>query len=250
MRRLLIDIGNSRIKWCFAEKKQLTPQQALSWQFDSLENIFSTTWNYIPSPDEIWVANVAGQRVAEKLTQWTQRHWQLTPFFAQTHNQCCHVINGYQQPQQLGIDRWLAMIAARQLYQGTACIVSCGTAITLDVIHSDGQHVGGLITLGLGSTRKTLLQKAHALNQLTDVNLSSTQNFLANNTHQGVAQGTLVSVLGLLEYTVKQLERNEENVMLFLTGGDATQLIPFLSIYHQHEPNLVLQGLHIVAEHA
>ncbi len=248
--KLLIDIGNTRIKWCFSEAQQLTAQQAFNWQLDFLTHLFSEAWNNINPPTEIWVSNVSGNTMANKLTQWTQKQWQLTPFFAQTHYQCCNVTNGYQKPQQLGIDRWLAVIAARYLCSDAACIADCGTAITIDALQSNGQHLGGLITLGLSTTRSTLLKKTHALTHLSDINSSNPDIFLGKETTQAIMQGTLVSVLSLLEYTVKYLERNEESVILFITGGDALQLIPLLSINYQYEPNLVLQGLHIVAEHS
>src|SRR5690606_2659551 len=73
------------------------------------------------------------------------------------------VINAYAAPERLGADRWLALIAARRIEPGAVCVVDCGTAITIDVMHADGVHLGGLIMPGLGFTRRMLVEAAHGI---------------------------------------------------------------------------------------
>ncbi|HEX2244954.1 MAG TPA: type III pantothenate kinase, partial [Gammaproteobacteria bacterium] len=107
---LLIDIGNSRIKWGRWSSGQLQPQGSINWHHDELECSFDREWNNMPIPARIIVSNVTGHAIADRLSCWTEKRWAVTPKFVSVQAQAFGVRNGYTDPKQLGIDRWLALI--------------------------------------------------------------------------------------------------------------------------------------------
>jgi type III pantothenate kinase len=163
--------------------------------------------------------------------------WRDVPIhLATTQTQAFNVTNGYSQPEKLGVDRWLALIAVRKKTNTPVCIVDCGTAITVDVLDMDGRHRGGLICAGL-----TLMKTALAFNT-ADLPLADSPHHigLAIETEAAIYNGTLFAACGLIERVMQDLP---ENTMLFLTGGDATIIAAQLTQPLTLETDLVLQGL-------
>jgi len=115
---LLVDMGNSSIKWAVFDQDSLGSQKRLSYQDDKLNNLLTQAWLMLNIPSSVWVSNVAGPQKAEILSHWVKSHWGLKPTFLKTARAECGVKNGYQNPEQLGIDRWLALIGGYQLETG------------------------------------------------------------------------------------------------------------------------------------
>ena len=107
--------------------------------------------------EQIRVANVGGAEAAQQLTRWAQAHWGLTPGYAESLPALAGVTNGYREPARLGVDRWLALLAAWQELHAGAILVSAGTALTIDVLQDNGQHGGGYIVPGLRLMRDALI---------------------------------------------------------------------------------------------
>jgi type III pantothenate kinase len=151
------------------------------------------------------------------------------------------VCNAYQQPEQLGVDRWLALVAVRRHYQIPACIVDCGTAITVDLMDVNGKHQGGLISPGLTLMRKALTEGTEALQFLETDYVFGPANF----TGAAIYSGTLSAAAGLIEHV---LTRQPGTVQLILTGGDAKLIARQLMGKPVIDTNLVLRGLAMVVE--
>lgn len=153
----------------------------------------------VPLRDQVvWLSNVAGEEIASLTSQLLQEQSCVNYRFATTQTQQCGVRNGYRKPQQLGVDRWLAMLAAFHLPQRATgqslCVVDCGTALTLDVLDATGRHLGGYIAPGLTAMREMLNQKlAHIDIKPTD---PGAVKVLADNTADGVARGCAQVLLG------------------------------------------------------
>jgi type III pantothenate kinase len=241
---LMIDIGNHCLKWAFYDAGQLGPQQRIPYHQEILYTTLTQQWSTHQKCQTVYVANVAGAQIAEILKQWVADQWQLTPVFMTTPRYACGVSNGYQWPEQLGIDRWLALVGAYHLVQDALIVVDCGTAITLDKLTKAGQHEGGLIMPGIAMMQQSLLQGTATLATLIQSSQASQcalfDQQLARNTEEGIQLGTLYAVLGLLEY-IKMTQK--EALAVILTGGDIPRLLPFLSKPYQYIPDLVLRGL-------
>jgi type III pantothenate kinase len=246
---LLVDMGNSSIKWAILDQDRLGPQKRLLYT-DNLDNMLTQACLSFDVPlSGVWVSNVAGPQKAEILTHWIKSHWKLGPTFIKTSRSFCGINNGYKNPEELGVDRWLALIGARQLEKGMLCVVDCGTAVTLDVLSANDYHQGGLIIPGVTTMHNALFRNTYALGPLKKtLNENSEKSFLAHDTFMGITFGTLYAIIGSIEHVINSLEKQGNKVQLILTGGSASALESLLVIPYRLVPNLVLQGIKAVVK--
>lgn len=238
--KLLVDIGNSRIKWATLDGKRISDGASFERGKTGIKAGLNKAWKALDDVTEVYVANVAGERIAAQLQEWTEKHWQLTPVFVASESKRHGVINGYAQAERLGVDRWLSLIAARHHARDALCIIDCGTAITVDVLDKHGRHQGGMILPGLTLMRSALFAGTDALEDETD-----TQQFdtLATNTYSAIQAGTLYTVTAAIERIIGDLGQADTQMRFILTGGDAQTLQPLLPDAAELVPDLVLRGL-------
>ncbi|WP_292363530.1 type III pantothenate kinase [Methylophaga sp. UBA1464] len=238
---LLVDIGNSQVKWTTIKSKVLADSESFARPKTGIKAALNKAWKSLDGITAIFVSNVAGEKMAAQLSEWVEKQWQLTPVFIRSEKRRFGVTNAYDQAETLGIDRWLAIIAGRQHAKEVTCIIDCGTAITVDIVTEKGQHQGGLILPGLSLMKQMLTDNTDALNNATQ---ESEFKLLATNTHSAFQAGTLYMVTATLENLINDLQQNFKNEIRFLiTGGDADELIRLLPQLLIHEPDLVLKGL-------
>ncbi len=236
--KLLIDIGNSRLKWACLEGTDLHHHGSCT--HGDVVNIVAI-WGELPTPDGVYCASVASEELLQQLTEQVQQLWTLQLQCLQTNPQCAGVVNGYHQPEQLGVDRWAALIAAHQLAQTPLCVVDCGSAITIDVMDGSGQHLGGYIIPGL-HMQMTALQAATANIRLNGEVVND--DVWGQDTVSCMHLGTLDAVVGLIERSRRRLQDSHgDEVTVFITGGDAPAVIPHLDFSLRHEAHLVLEGM-------
>ncbi len=239
--KLLIDIGNSRIKWTTLDSGRFTESHSFDRKKTGIKTSFTNEWKELADIDAIFVSNVGGDKVAEHLTDWSEKKWQLTPKFITSEQKRFGVTNAYQQADKLGVDRWLALIAARQHARQATCIIDCGTAITIDVVTKYGAHQGGMILPGITLMREALTSNT---SNITDVLEESEFKTLAVNTQSAILSGTLYMVTASLERIVDDLNEQFNNRIRFIiTGGDAVLVMPLLPSFIAHYPDIVLKGL-------
>jgi type III pantothenate kinase len=245
--KLLIDLGNSRLKWATAESNRLTIGEPFESRSPILAAKLDQYWRGIPEPQAILVAHVGSTASGSILRRWLAKRWPVPVHFVHSQRTAEGVVNGYADPVRLGVDRWLALVAARQLHPGPLCVVSAGTAITVDLLDRHGYHHGGLIAPGLGAMRSRL-GALEALGAVTE----RYEGFFGRDTDAAVSSGVLHAATGLVESALRQARvlLQGEEPKLFLTGGDAGKLSAHLDTPYRLVPHLVLQGLHLVAERA
>ena len=186
---------------------------------------------------------MGNQQLLETVSQLVQQLWDgIEIIIAQSQAQCAGVINAYPQPEKLGVDRWLTLLAVNQDYQQPVCIVDCGTAITVDILDAQGKHLGGVISSGLRLMKQSLQENTQQLK-------FSKQAYslgLANFTEAAIDSGTLYAAVGLIEQVMlKQTTRP----LLLLTGGDADIIAPQFTHSVTIKADLVLRGLLVIIEH-
>lgn len=239
---LLIDIGNSRVKWAWAKPGRIESGEAFNTV--NVPLAFPGAWEDAPPPSQVWVANVAGTGIAQALETWTKRHWDIAPRFVCSEAQSHGVTNGYDHPEKLGVDRWVALIGARHLYAGPVCVADCGTAITFDALDGEGRHLGGLIAPGFSLMRGSLARGTHALPLSED----SAAEPLARTTVAAIASGTRLAAVGLIERAFRDAtQRLGSQPRLLLTGGDAPLIAAALEVPNTLRPDLVLEGLWVMS---
>lgn len=248
---LLIDAGNSRLKWTIFEDEAMAPSQAVSYPPD-LHAWLDAHWQTgFTTPRRVLVSNVAGPVFAEQLTAWTRQHWELTPEFITAEARGFQITNAYSAPQRLGSDRWAALIAARRGARGAVCVINSGTALTLDVLTANGQHQGGLIIPGLALMREALTLRTHGITEqdLLPSPATVTPTLLGRDTASGVQGGTLYAQVAVIERVVHDVTQEiGASLTCIITGGGAPCVLPLLHGTYQHRPDLVLRGLAIIAQ--
>lgn len=139
---LEIDMGNTRLKWRIRDQQVMIAKGAIPIEAP-LDSLINGIGSYSSAIGEVIVASVVGDLLEQELSEWSLNWLKLKPVFLRSEAICGGVRNGYREPVMLGVDRWLAILAAYRL-AGKACVVvSCGTAVTVDLVAHDGQHLGG-----------------------------------------------------------------------------------------------------------
>jgi type III pantothenate kinase len=238
---LLIDAGNTRIKWARVEENLLMPGVPVSIRPAVLPGI-KAAWDSLEKPLGIALSNVAGERVEADITSFIKRRWSMAPFIAKAQHHGFGVMSGYQDPDRLGVDRWLALIAARERSKLPTVIVDAGSACTIDLLDSEGRHLGGYILPGLTAMGEALVKGTHQIRESKALGESSLDPGL--NTLEGMASGALIALLGAVERVFNDVEsRGFGEPSLIITGGDALKLAAFLRYPSRIAPDLVLEGL-------
>jgi type III pantothenate kinase len=241
MINLLVDIGNTRLKWALLQDGGLVTGRALVNQQITRHELVET-WNMLTPPERLAIACVSSTPLLELVLVVAVELWPVVKIVqVKSEAHAFGVHNAYQQPEKLGVDRWLALVAVRNRYQKPACIVDCGTAITIDLIDADGKHQGGMISPGLTLMRKSLAAGTAAL-QFHETNYEFGP---ANFTEAAIYSGTLSAAVGLIENV---LTKQPNAMSVILTGGDADIIARQLRVKPVVDADLVLRGLAIVLE--
>ncbi|MDG1693477.1 MAG: type III pantothenate kinase [Porticoccaceae bacterium] len=231
---LNIDAGNSRVKWRLTNNGQQIAKGV--HQTSNILKGEALDLSDIQSPSEIRIASVAGDQIVSTLHQQLLKQFSIPIRLARVSATIGELSCAYEDPQSLGIDRWLAIAAAYHLYQEPLMVVDAGSAITMDIIGPGGQHVGGYIAPGLTLMHDALWQNT---SDVRVVGSGSEELWVpGKNTQQAVNRGCLISAVSTIESLAAQFP-----VRIVMTGGDAKILMQAISLNAEHHSNLVLDGL-------
>ena len=234
---LLVDIGNTDLKWAYWESGQLRAPGGHA-HGSGLPDEITDVWLASRVPSAMLVANVAGAGLRERLTDWTRAHWGLVPAYATSQPHYLGVTNGYRDYLLLGVDRWLAIVAAYHRFRRALVVVDCGTAVTLDLVRDDGQHLGGLILPGLAMMRSALASGT----QMPLIHEDCGVGTLGSDTASCIAKGTWQALAGAIERTLRSFPAHiPANPLVVFTGGNGQAFADCLK--GLFEPHLVLEGL-------
>lgn len=236
--KLLIDAGNTRIKWALVDEGTwlrsgvLPVGQAgeLSQQFAGLQGI-----------RQVWASNVAGEEIAQHIRN-AGAGLSVQSHFIVAQEAQCGVRNGYSGPSRLGSDRWAALIAAWHLVRGTCLVVNSGTATTVDALSVKGEFIGGLILPGVELMQRSL---RGATAQLQAAQAGEYAPFPLN-TADAIYSGALQASCGAIERQYALL--GESGAPVVLSGGAVLVLRDSLNVPLRIVDNLVLQGLWLIAQ--
>ncbi|MBU2570649.1 MAG: type III pantothenate kinase [Gammaproteobacteria bacterium] len=206
---LLVDIGNSRVKWGYNDIR-LEPGVPVIHQDSDFEVRLFSIWRTLPkSPQRMAISCVASKTVLDQVKTIALDLWpSLSIIQAHSVAEAYGVRNAYEFPEKLGVDRWLCLIAARHYWSEPVCIVDCGTAITIDAMDRNGCHLGGLICPGL------ILMKQSLSNGTANLQFSAQSGLpnLARNTSDAIDNGALYAVIGLIKSVIADLNKPVKDV--------------------------------------
>lgn len=251
MKLLAIDIGNTRLKWGLYTKTAIgAPPIAQGAVFlERIEDLSEKDWVNLPEPTHMigsCVASPAAQKaVDEQLEIWPQ----IEPHWVKVKEKQCGVTNGYEHPARLGVDRWMALIGARQhlLTKGRstpAIVVMIGTAVTADALDQDGNFLGGMIMPGHGIMFNALQKGTAGLH----VPSGEVVEF-PRNTSDALTTGGTYAIVGAIERMAMNLKAHtSQEPQIILTGGAAWKVAPALTHPYVLSESLIFDGILAVAQ--
>jgi len=215
---LLIDIGNTRIKWQQRDIKNILLTDSIL-----VEEFMDIDFSSIKSVDKIIVSNVNHSIVLDKLKEILSKF--KCPIIETSTDSNEYLINDYDDSTLLGVDRWIAALGAWKLYQKRLLIINAGTAITVDLIDLDKNNKahfkGGMILPGIAISLAVLNNSTN----LIDTEIGKSQ-YPSLNTKDAVTTGIMMSIQGAVNLVCRKLP---SSLPILLTGGDANL------IYEQSE---------------
>lgn len=241
---LLIDMGNSRIKWALWESV-LKAGGSVPLAPAPFGGRLAADWEGLDTPAGIHVANVAGDAAAEMVSDCCVRRWGVQPVFMQAAGECRGLVNAYAEPAQLGVDRWLAMLAGWSQYRDNLCIAVCGTAVTVDIVTADGRHAGGYILPGAWLMQESLIDGTAGIR--TEPGAPSGER-PGRSTGECLRNGTHLAVAACLDRIMTDCRsRYAADFICLLSGGGAGAAAGLVTAPCRLEPDLVLRGLAVAA---
>lgn len=244
---LLIDIGNTRIKWARADARGLGEQAAAVHANWTEQDFIAQIVNAGPRAERVLIANVGGKRMGDLAQAALLRNWQLQPQFMQSPVAAAGIRNAYPEPAKLGVDRWLAMLGARSLEAGPVCVVSVGTAMTIDGVDASGRHLGGVIVPGPDLMVSSLLKNTSEIAQRAASGRTQDQLF-ADNTLGAIQQGAVQALAALIDRACESMRTQlGQAPALMLTGGASPRVRAAIHVAGREIPDLVLRGLLVAA---
>ncbi|HEV7915388.1 MAG TPA: type III pantothenate kinase [Albitalea sp.] len=248
-----IDVGNTRLKW--AQYASPQPGAALLAHgavfLETIDRLADTDWKALTPPSTMLGSIVAGEgvkrRVEEQLELWDI----ITPRWVVSSPHAAGVTNGYDHPNRLGTDRWVALIGARHrvLAMGgaprPALVVMVGTAVTVDALDDTGRFLGGLILPGFGLMLRALEMGTAGLKAPT----GEVRDF-PTNTSDALMSGGAHAIAGAIERMHRRLTaRAGQEPVLLMTGGAAVKLAPITDLPFETVDTLIFEGLLALQSH-
>lgn len=242
---LTIDIGNSRIKWAAWLTEKVIARGVSEYSAENAAEVIDRLFSVVERPQRVFLVSVAGEELYLVLSGWVQQRWGLAVECLKTQKKFGNIINAYDDPAKHGADRWAGIVAACSHFpDSSVCVISAGTAITIDLVEKSGQHLGGYILPSYTTMHDALLSDTANIESSSD--LQYHERGIPDNSDDAVNQGLhrLIQA-GIREFC--QLARGEmaEPVQIVLTGGFAKNILayPDMPSMH-HKPDLVMQGLY------
>jgi len=245
LKALLLDIGNSRIKWGLLDDGSIHRTGHIAHDRIQDKGLAALTSKLPRRVDTVLASNVAGTSFATRLSGVIGMHCHGNVRFARSEKEACGVTNSYRQPRRLGVDRWVAMIGA-WAEVGSAClVVDAVTAVTIDALDTNGEHLGGQIIPGVSLMAGSLAARTSDIPniQRRAAGQHSGTHMFASTTAGAVGQGALNAVTGAVERAARAARRDYGDATIILTGGDASRILKSLDDEAIHRPHLVLEGL-------
>lgn len=240
---LVVDIGNSRIKWASVTAGVLSDQGASDYQDETLAAELDAAFKLLDPPAAIAYCSVGASATGKILERWASERWGIAAIRVRVAAEGFGVRCAYAQPETLGADRWAALVASRHKHNSAAVVVDCGTAITLDAISEGGEHLGGVILPGVTLMRRALTRHTDQIPE----RYSRSREVLAKSTADGVAAGTLYAAAAAVDRLSQELGAFLPPASArILTGGAMDLLRPLMTTEFETEPYLVLYGLAVI----
>ena len=243
MNTLLVDIGNTRVKWAVLRGRKLGAGKALAHDGDpaAVAKLLAKAPRDV---SRVLVVSVAGKRMDDALRRAAQAR-DLRVEFVQSTRHAGHVTNGYKEVWRLGADRWVGAVGAHALARGQDVLFAMvGTALTIDLVEASGRHRGGAIVPGPATMVESLLSGTKGIRQRAQGLRASSRSLFAADTASALAAGSQVAAAAFIDRAVDEAAKLlKARPVLLVSGGGAADLLRHLRTPYRALPDLVLRGL-------
>ena len=245
MNFLALDVGNTRLKWALygAPRSGANPLHHGAVFLEAIDDLAETQWRGLPAPTSMLGSIVAGEGIRRRAEAQLEI-WDVEPRWVVSSASAGGVTNGYEHPNRLGVDRWVALIGARQriLARGAprpVLVVMVGTAVTVDALDTDGRFLGGLILPGFGLMLRALEMGTAGLKAPTGEAVD-----FPTNTSDALMSGGSEAIAGAVDRMYRKLEKKSGGApALFMGGGAAVKLAAITEQPVEMIDTLIFDGL-------
>ena len=244
---LVIDIGNTRIKWARFDGKRLGKGRAAvhsKWRLADYRRLFAAGRRV----GSVVASSVAGAKVDHALATAARRAG-ARAHFVRVPRRAAGVTVGYLEPWRLGVDRFVACVGAHYLFRGIAvCVVGVGTAMTIDLVDASGRHRGGVIIPAPGLMVETLFKRTHGIRRRSQGGGLGAPGLFGRSTRAAVIQGARYAAAALVDRAAEEARMLlRKKPLVVLTGGDAPSVRTLVRSPCVGVPDLVLRGLAVLS---
>jgi type III pantothenate kinase len=248
---LAIDVGNTRLKWAqYASPQPGARLLAHGAVFlETIDHLADSDWKALAAPASMLGCIVAGEGVKRRVEEQLEI-WDIPPRWVVSSAQAAGVTNGYDHPNRLGADRWVALVGARQRVRASgaprpALVVMVGTAVTVDALDASGRFLGGLILPGFGLMLRALEMGTAGLKAPT----GEVRDF-PTNTSDALMSGGAHAIAGAIERMHQRLQSHAGQMpLLLMSGGAAVKLAPITDLPFELVDTLIFDGLLALQAH-
>ncbi len=265
--KLLIDIGNRRVKWATSDQinasvsaptpsdlDKIISDQIINTHSSERVKQLSMQFKKLPAPESVWVSCVSTESIKTDIVKICKVIWKLSPIYIRAEANAMGVENCCENPATVGVDRWAANIAARHIAGPRPLVViDAGTAVTIDYVDSSGGFLGGVIFPGVATMIESLNSATGQIQEMTHTYSTKQRpkpiHYVNTNTRSAVENGVMLAVVaGIDQAIAHHLATKDGELKVIITGGDA-ECIASLSIHDmKYESSLVLIGLRLLSE--
>lgn len=253
--RLVLDIGNSRLKWLRHDVANgtglvqpgisITHNKKLKNALMCIQSELATTGG---SKDvkQISIGSVTADR--KDISIMCKDLWGVAPTFVYATSEACGVKNSYTEPKKLGVDRWAAMVEAYSQAQSAVCVFDLGSAFTIDAVCTKGQHLGGYILPGLSMMRSAVTRGTSEV-IVDQGHFDQAKPLWGRSTTAAVNNGIIYTAVTLIQNAIKSFRFElKMPVEAFITGGDSVKVLPFVDDLVRYDEYLVIKGVSRLSE--
>jgi type III pantothenate kinase len=250
---LLVDIGNTRVKWARLVDGRIGRQHAAAnggWDAGPYaRRVIGRGW--ARGEGRIVVSSVAGGQVNQLLVAAARQAGAPAPEFVASERSAAGVTTEYLEPWRLGVDRFVGAIGAHHLASGQpVCVVNVGTAMTIDLVDGCGRHHGGAIVPGPALMVDSLLTQTNGIRRRATGGPSGVSSLFARTTRTAIGQGALYAAAAVIDRAIEEARvQLGARPLVIMTGGGSAAVRPLIRNTSVSLPDLVLHGLAVWAQH-
>ena len=243
MTTLLVDIGNTRVKWATLRDGKQSRMRASTHENSGLA-LRALVRSAPREVSRVIVVSVVDEALSHVLDTAARRRFGVSPEYIRSAKRAHGVTNSYRDIWRLGADRWVSAVGAHAMAPGPVVIANVGTALTIDAVSALGRHRGGAIIPGPATMIASMLSGTHGIRRRADGGRAKTRSLFATDTASALAAGSIFAAAAFIDRAVIEAQRElKGRPLLLLTGGAAPALQRFLKSPARLVPDLVLRGL-------